>query len=133
MRQSPVRVLRWPVAAAAAVALSLTLAAGGAPAQPAPEGLRPGAPYDVLRRSLQASGWRPVPRPGGEHGCVEGDRRCERFLEAWACSGTGAAFCRFQWRGTDGEELMVITAGGDGRSGEPGTVSHWDDGGASPH
>ena len=72
-----------------------------------------GKPISVARRVLIEHGWhplRPHERPGeadmanelAEHG----------IIEAETCSGTGAAYCSFNYRGTSGL-LSVTTAGED--------------------
>lgn len=68
-----------------------------------------GQPIGKARAALRTQGWEPVPGPAGRTDAREREY-AGRFPEVGGCSGTGFAYCGFDYRHAAGT-LTVITAG----------------------
>jgi len=70
-----------------------------------------GEAYAKVREKLLSEGWQPYTSRFSDK-CMQGDRRCEGRPEMEACSGTGAANCKFVWQ--RGEHMLsIFTVGMD--------------------
>ncbi len=82
------------------------------PPQDEPRVRRVDAPYEVIRNGMIAEGYRP--RPVGNRTDCEDTFYvdvCRRYPEVVDCSGTGAAYCEFNFVNQQGRRLSVITKG----------------------
>lgn len=72
------------------------------------------APYTQVRREMIAAGYRPTQvrdRPPCNQTFFEDT--CRAYPEVMDCSGTGRAYCEFNFVNARGQRLTVVTEGED--------------------
>lgn len=87
----------------------------GAPSSPSQEDRRErrvNAPYEAIRREMIEDGYEPTP-VAGRANCEDTFyvEVCRRYPEVVDCSGTGRAYCEFNFVNAEGSRLSVITEG----------------------
>ncbi|KAM3099461.1 hypothetical protein ACKFKG_03340 [Phormidesmis sp. 146-35] len=92
---------------------TITLLSGTVYAQEVPN-LKKEMPYAQARELLINKGWRaieiPILQRGDQlFGATKYIVKELGYNEVVDCSGTGMGFCRFEFEGTDGRKLIVIT------------------------
>lgn len=77
-----------------------------------------GLTYDAARKKIMAAGWQPRRQPSryGQSDRIQGNGQTfwkKGYTEITDSSGTGRAFCRFEFQDRRGRILTVMTAGED--------------------